>query len=289
MNWDDLQLFHAAATAGSMTGAARRLEISQPQLSRRLRQMEEGVGARLFDRTPQGLRLTTAGETLLPLAEKMRTTADAILRLQPNLSDKGLKKIRLSIDDLRVRFLIRHLPQLKEKIGDIELDLIATHQHLNLMNRSTDLQIRTCLPDSDTAILRKLADISYAVYAHRDYLAARPEQSFAEHCITGHWIGVCEEPIWYPDQLCWLQESVSGPIQLRFNCMIDCFEAAKMASGLALLPRFLADGEPDLCCVSERQSEVTSPEHLIVNRDVLREPATRIVMDALIEIYRALY
>ncbi|HAT85609.1 MAG TPA: LysR family transcriptional regulator, partial [Rhizobiales bacterium] len=77
MKWDDLQLFHAAATAGSMNGAARRLEISQPQLSRRLRQMEERIGARLFERTPQGLRLTGAGETLMPLAEQMRSTADA--------------------------------------------------------------------------------------------------------------------------------------------------------------------------------------------------------------------
>jgi DNA-binding transcriptional LysR family regulator len=289
LKWDDLQLFHAAATAGSMNGAARRLEISQPQLSRRLRQMEERIGARLFERTPQGLRLTGAGETLMPLAEQMRSTADAVLRLQPNLSDQGLRQVRLSIDDLRTRFLTMHLQELRSLIGEIELDFIATHQHLSLMNRTTDIQIRTCLPDNDGVILRKLADLSYRVYAHRNYLERFPQDDLQAHCAKGQWIGVCAEPLWYPDQLRWLSDHVRGSIQMRFNCMIDCLAATKSGAGLALLPSFLGDNEPDLTCLTPDQPQIVSPEHLIVNRDVLREPAIRTVMDALITIYKHMY
>ncbi|MCV6600136.1 MAG: LysR family transcriptional regulator [Cohaesibacter sp.] len=289
MKWDDMQLFHAAANAGSMNGAARRLDLSQPQLSRRLRQMEERMGARLFDRTPQGLRLTSAGESLMPLAEQMRHTADAVLRLQPKLSTQGLRKVRLSIDDLRTRFLTLHLEELQEAIGDIELEFISTHQHLSLMNRTTDMQVRTCLPDSDDVILRKLGTLTYKIYAHERYLKQNPQPDFAAYCRLGRWIGICAEPLWYPDQLRWLTDHVTGTIQMRFNCMSDCLGAAKQGAGLALLPSFLAERELDLICLTPQQAQVSSPEHLIVNRDVLREPAIRTVMDAVISIYKHMH
>jgi DNA-binding transcriptional LysR family regulator len=289
MKWDDLQFFHAAATAGSMNGAARRLEISQPQLSRRLRQMEERLEVRLFERTPQGLRLTSAGESLMPLAEDMRHAADAVLRLQPNLSDQGLRQVRLSIDDVRTRFLGQHLEDLQALVGEIELELISTHQHLSLVNRTTDIQIRTCLPDSDSVILRKLADITYRIYAHKSYLEQNPQEDLQAHCQKGRWIGLCAEPLWYPDQLRWLSDHVSGQILLRFNCMSDCFNASLSGAGLALLPSFLADPEPDMICLPPDQPQIISPEHLIVNRDMLREPAIGTVMDALIKIYKHMY
>ncbi|MDN3719261.1 LysR family transcriptional regulator [Roseibium salinum] len=66
MNWDDLKLIDAAARHRSLSGAAKALNLSQPQLSRRLKGFEERIGARLFDRTPTGLKPTEAGARLIP-------------------------------------------------------------------------------------------------------------------------------------------------------------------------------------------------------------------------------
>ena len=77
-----LRYFVAVADAGSLTVAAeQKLHTSQPSLSRQIRQLEQQLGARLLDRTPQGTRLTEAGEVFLPLAKALlRSAAQATAR-----------------------------------------------------------------------------------------------------------------------------------------------------------------------------------------------------------------
>lgn len=55
--------------------AAERLRVAQPSLSRQIRRLEQQLGARLLDRTPQGTRLTEAGEVFLPLAKSLLRSA----------------------------------------------------------------------------------------------------------------------------------------------------------------------------------------------------------------------
>ena len=74
MNWDDLRLFLAVARAGSISGAARLLGVQHSTVSRRLRQLEASMGARLVDRQADGYRLTPAGDTRrLPRGYRMDT------------------------------------------------------------------------------------------------------------------------------------------------------------------------------------------------------------------------
>jgi DNA-binding transcriptional LysR family regulator len=56
--------------------AADALRVAQPSLSRQIRHLEQQLGARLLDRTPQGSRLTEAGEVFLPLARALLRSAD---------------------------------------------------------------------------------------------------------------------------------------------------------------------------------------------------------------------
>ena len=60
-DWDDLRLLIGIADAGSMTGAASHLGVSQPTLGRRLKALEGRLGASLFDRLPNCLELTAFG------------------------------------------------------------------------------------------------------------------------------------------------------------------------------------------------------------------------------------
>lgn len=66
-----LLCFLRVAEAGSFSAAARLLAVSQPALSRTIRQMEAAVGARLFDRDTRNVALTPAGRELRPVAERL--------------------------------------------------------------------------------------------------------------------------------------------------------------------------------------------------------------------------
>ena len=70
ITWDDVRIFLAVAEAGSVSGAARQLRLGQPTISRRLAEMEQAIGSRLFARGVGGATLTSAGERLLAPAKK---------------------------------------------------------------------------------------------------------------------------------------------------------------------------------------------------------------------------
>src|ERR1700691_4368322 len=74
----DLRLvryFTVVAALRHFGRAAAALHLAQPSLSRQIRRLEQQLGARLLDRTPQGSRLTEAGEGFLPLARALLRSA----------------------------------------------------------------------------------------------------------------------------------------------------------------------------------------------------------------------
>ena len=76
MELRQLTYFVAVAEEGSFTRASERLYIAQPAVSRQVGHLERELGARLFARMPDGVRLTRAGEALLPRARRMLATVD---------------------------------------------------------------------------------------------------------------------------------------------------------------------------------------------------------------------
>ncbi len=68
MSLIQLESFVTVAEEAHVGRAARRLHVSQPPLTRRIQQLEDELGVVLFERTPRGMRLSPAGEALLPEA-----------------------------------------------------------------------------------------------------------------------------------------------------------------------------------------------------------------------------
>ena len=71
-----LRYFVAVADEGSVTGAASAVRVTQPSVSRQIRQLEEIVGASLFERSGGRLRLSAAGRVFLPVARDLLRRAD---------------------------------------------------------------------------------------------------------------------------------------------------------------------------------------------------------------------
>ena len=69
--WDELRTFLEVARDGSLSGAARRLGLTQPTVGRHIDALEEALGAALFTRSPRGLSATAAALALAPHAEAM--------------------------------------------------------------------------------------------------------------------------------------------------------------------------------------------------------------------------
>ncbi|MDX1673686.1 MAG: LysR family transcriptional regulator, partial [Longimicrobiales bacterium] len=71
LNYHHLRYFHAVAHEGGVTAAAEALGVSQPSVSTQIRQLEEALGQRLFERTGRGMSLTAEGKVVLEYADEI--------------------------------------------------------------------------------------------------------------------------------------------------------------------------------------------------------------------------
>jgi DNA-binding transcriptional LysR family regulator len=95
MNLEQLRGFAEIARLGNFTRAAEHLHLAQPSLSRQIAALEQDLGAELFHRARGGSTLTTAGESLLPLARRMLADAESVRRELAELAGLQRGRVRL--------------------------------------------------------------------------------------------------------------------------------------------------------------------------------------------------
>jgi len=71
IDWDDVRYFLAVARGGSVRAAAERLGVNHSTVLRRIAQLEQRLGANLFEKLPSGYRLTDGGKEVLEFAEQI--------------------------------------------------------------------------------------------------------------------------------------------------------------------------------------------------------------------------
>lgn len=95
MEIGQLRCFIAVAEEGHFGRAAKRLNMTQPPLSRQIRLLEETVGVSLFERSTRSVRLTAAGELLVPEARRVLILMDKIRETGRSLSNGTSGSIKL--------------------------------------------------------------------------------------------------------------------------------------------------------------------------------------------------
>lgn len=87
MNLHHLAIFHAIAETGSISAAAIRVRVSQPALSRELKDFEGRLGVVLFERLPRGMRLTEPGKVLHAYSARLFAVADSAQAAMRDFAD----------------------------------------------------------------------------------------------------------------------------------------------------------------------------------------------------------
>ncbi|MBK0422605.1 LysR family transcriptional regulator [Leucobacter sp. CSA2] len=125
MNLEQLRGFAEIAEIGHFTRAAERLHLAQPSLSRQISSLESEFGLELFHRVRGGVRLTTAGERLLPYARRMLADADAARDEMASLA--GLKRGRIRLGatpTLCTSLVVEVLAEFRERYPEIEIEIL---------------------------------------------------------------------------------------------------------------------------------------------------------------------
>lgn len=190
-DWTLIQSFVAVAEHGSLSGAARALNRSQPTLGRQIQALEASLGVSLFDRHARGLRLSDTGSRLLPLAQQMHDAMQALTLTAAGQSKDLSGTVRLTASVFMSHHVLPDiLAHIREAEPNIQLELVPTDATENLLYREADIAIRMYRPKQLDIVAQRVGSIQLGAYAARSYLARkghpkRPEDLF-EHDIVGY-------------------------------------------------------------------------------------------------------
>ena len=282
-NWDDLRVFLALARGGTLTKAAKALDVSHPTVARRVHALEQQIGARLFDRLPDRFVPTSVGEELLADTEAMEKAAHSIHRRSAGLSDTVSGTVRLSAEEATAALIARFSADLRAALPQIEFEVATSHTPANLSKREADLLIREQVPELGGIVARKLGRAAYAIYAARDFQLKRATQAALA---VLPWVGFDDDHLRMPGQR-WMQDYRGGRRpEIRGNNWLVLHEATRSGGGLAVLPCHLGDPDPALKRVGGIIPEVFADQWLLVHRDLRALPRVRAVMDAVVELFQ---
>jgi len=234
-NWDDLRYFLAIARAGSLTGAARKLLVSQPTVSRRLSAMERRLSVKLFDRTEDGYRVTEAGRDILGQAETVADQMDEIGRRLIGRDDRLSGEIRITCTEVMANlYLAPHFAAFAEAHPDIQLSIVGTFRNLSLSRREADVALRITSSPSEVLIGRRLVRTAITLYCAADSADPGPDPD---------WVG------WQDDaynRLLITDHSANARIRHRADDFQTLRAMVRRGMGVSNLPCYIGDVDPGL-------------------------------------------
>jgi DNA-binding transcriptional LysR family regulator len=98
-NWDDIRVFVTVARSGSYRRAARELQMTQPSISHRIARFEAAVGAKLFDRSSSGAKLTVEGQRLFNHASAAELSLTKAVSAIRHASENTEGECRVGVGD----------------------------------------------------------------------------------------------------------------------------------------------------------------------------------------------
>lgn len=133
MNVDlhQLRIFVAVARLGNFTRAAERLSLSQPSLSLHVRQLEQDLRVRLFDRSTRSVTLTRAGDDFLPIAERLLDDFQSAVAAVTDLAARRRGRVAVAVlPSVAAELLPRAIALLRARHPDVSVSLrddVAEH------------------------------------------------------------------------------------------------------------------------------------------------------------------
>ncbi len=239
MKWDDVRFFLALSREGSVSGAGKALGVNHTTVARRITALEKKLGARLFDRSPDGYEMTQSAENMYNHALQMEETAQAIDRevFGQDAELKGPLKLTVS-HDVASRLIVPRLGKFREAYPCIDLELLTTTGLVDLSARQADIAVRLTAKPAEYLIGREVLPLRHGIYGSVDYLKRTQKQKTPAEVVlfrgegdTPEWVGAH-----YPD----------AHVALKVDDVTTMASAVKNHAGIARMPCYIGDTEADV-------------------------------------------
>ncbi|RUO72996.1 LysR family transcriptional regulator [Idiomarina ramblicola] len=149
-------LFAQVIASGSISAASRELSLPKSTISRRMAQLEQEQGTRLFHRSRSGLKLTDVGREFLVHCERLVSAAESAQQVTQRLLEKPRGKVEISAPyALSQSLLVQVLPEFMSLYPEVEIQLIVTNRPVNLIEEGIDIALRVRPTIEDSSLIAR--------------------------------------------------------------------------------------------------------------------------------------
>ncbi len=234
MNWDDVRVFLAVARAGSLAGGAREVGLDRSTASRRITALEKALGALVFARSREGLRLSPAGVRLLERAERMASEARA-LALEAADAGEMVGTVRVATTEALAVLLVEEgLLDVRRGHPDLVIELLGGNRPVDLTRGEADLVLRFTPVREASVKVRRVALFGVALFAAESYARQRGAPA-GEEALAGHDVLLPGGELSALPEAKWLSSRPGVRVALRSSSMPALVAAAVAGSGIAAI------------------------------------------------------
>ncbi len=278
LSWDDFRYVKAIADTRSLAGAAEALGVNHSTVFRRLGQIEQQLGSRLFERGRGGYGLTPCGEEMVELAVRM---GEDIVSFERKVTGQDLRpsgELRVTTSDAMLQHLINDvLIGFRHAYPEITLDIVVSNLRLNLSKREADVAVRATYQQPESLAGRRIARIAWAVFGPTALASKR--FNAATDGRRHDWIAYTDL-VAVAKVMKWLKTHVDEErIVYKVNTMLGLAEAAAGGVGIALLPCYVGTAIPGLAQLSPPLPELDGELWLLTHPDLRNTARVRAFLD----------
>src|SRR6516225_9614787 len=166
ISWELYRSFLAVLTEGSLSGAARALDIAQPTVGRHVAALERSLGTPLFTRSQTGLLPMEAALSLRIYAEAMSNSVAALERAATSHGSGVRGVVRVTASEvIGVEVLPPIITRLRERHRDLQVELVLSNRMQDLLQREADIAVRMARPEQALLIARRIGQIDVGLHA----------------------------------------------------------------------------------------------------------------------------
>ena len=282
LDWNLVRAFLAVVDAGSLSGATRLLATSQPTLSRQIAELERSIGVTLFERIARGLRLTAAGEALVPAARQMQVAAQLMSMKVLGQSQNLAGTVRITASEMTATYQLPPiLVALRRAHPEIQIELLVSNRIENLLERHADIAVRHSRPNQAGLIAKSLGKMTLNGYAHVDYLERVGGSIDLRDTARYDWIGYDTS-----DALVKGFNALGIQVAREFFCFrcdnhVTDWQMALAGLGIAVTADAVGQRFPQMRAVLPSEMVGSLPVWLTAHRELRQSARIRVVFDAL--------
>ncbi|TNE47317.1 MAG: LysR family transcriptional regulator [Deltaproteobacteria bacterium] len=283
MNWSNLQVLLAFHRKGTLQKAAEDLAVNLSTVSRRIRELEKELGVRLIQNVSGRLVLTEAGIKVVLASEAMEVESDTLLRQLSGQEEELSGVIRVGL----LMFMLEQHKQwfatFMQRYPKVNLELLVDSSRLHSLNRrEADVVIRASNAPQETLIGRKVLDIDYAIYAHKDLVEEQPDWRKLP------WVGL-DPSVQAKMTDAWMESNIpSHRVRARVDSLMGLFTMTRLGTGACILPKVYANLFPELVPMSGTLEGFDYSLWVLTHRDLHRNARVRLLMEHLYECFAEL-